>query len=57
MGRFGQVVVHLTADRGIVVQILPWTNMNFSWQKKCISEALLYQGVNWYPERAVSVQD
>ena len=32
------------------------TNVNFSGHKKWISEAPLDQGVNWYPERAVSVQ-
>ena len=39
-----------------LVQILHWPNVNFSWHKKWISEAPPDQGVNWYPERAVSEQ-
>ena len=39
-----------------VVRILHWPNVNFSGHKKWISEAPLYQGMNWYPERVVSVQ-
>ena len=39
-----------------VVRILHWSKLNFPGLKKWISEAPLEQGVNWYPERAVSVQ-
>ena len=56
-GRVGPVVAHLTADRELLVQILSWSIVNFCGYKKWISEAPLDQGVNWYPEREVSVFD
>ena len=43
-------------DCRTLVRIIHWRHLEFSEHKKYVSEAPFEQGVNWYRERAVSVQ-
>ena len=43
-------------SRGLWFEFYTGPNMNFSVHKKLNSEVSLEQSMNWYPERAVSVQ-
>ena len=58
LGRVGPEVARSPADREVRGSycLIHCPNVNFSRHKKSASEAPLYQSVNWYPERAVSVQ-
>ena len=51
-GRVGPVVARSTKYLEVLVRILHWPNVTFSWHKKWTSEAPPDQGVNWYLERA-----
>ena len=55
-GHVGPVVVHLTGDRDVPGLKPTLALSEFHGHKEWISEAPLDQGVNWYPERTVSVQ-
>ena len=55
-GRVGPMEARPTADREVRGSNSTLANVNYSGHKKGISEAPLDQVVNWYPERAESVQ-